>query len=203
MMTACEAQARASSSTARAYDTVSPPLPPYASGTAMPIRPSSAMRSTVSRGKRASRSMASAIGRTSFSAKSRVRSRIIVCSSVRSSSTPCFLSFLQQLLEFFGQERGDLEEGADDGVGGDLEDRRLGILVDRADHLRRAHAGQVLDGARDAEAQVELGRDRAAGLADLEAMRPPARVHRGARGADRRAHHLGKLLEDDEVLRAL
>src|SRR3979490_1820632 len=83
--------------------------------------------------------------------------------------------FLQELFELFGEERSDLEEVADDAVVGDLEDRRLGILVDRADHLRRAHAGQVLDGAGNPEAQIELGRDRAAGLADLEAMRPPAR----------------------------
>ena len=54
-----------------------------------------------------------------------------------------------------------------------------------------------------AEAQVELRRDRAAGLADLEAVRPPARVDRRARGAHRGADHLGQLLEDDEVLRAL
>ena len=41
------------------------------------------------------------------------------------------------------------------------------------------------------------------GLADLEAVRPPARVDGRARGADGAADHLGQLLEDDEVLRPL
>src|SRR6476646_5154821 len=65
-------------------------------------------------------------------------------------------SLVQEVLELLGQEGGDLEEVADDAVVGDLEDRGLRVLVDGADHLRGAHAGQVLDRARDAEAQVEL-----------------------------------------------
>src|SRR5690242_11990004 len=112
-------------------------------------------------------------------------------------------SLVQEVLELLGQEGGDLEEVADDAVVGDLEDRGLRVLVDGADHLRGAHAGQVLDRARDAEAEVELRRDGAAGLADLEAVRAPARVDRRARGADRGAEHLGQLLEDREVLGAL
>src|SRR5256886_2398987 len=112
-------------------------------------------------------------------------------------------SFFEELLELFRQLRHDLEEVADDAVVGDLEDRRLGVLVDGHDHLRRAHAGQVLDRARDAEAHIELGRDRPAGLADLEPVRAPARVHRRARGAHRGADHARHVLEDHVVLRPL
>src|SRR3990172_241312 len=183
MMAPCEAQARDTSSSATAYPTVSPPLPPQASATAMPISPSSPMRRTVSRGNRASRSMTSAMGRTSFSAKSRATVWIIFCSSV---SSTCILFpdqklFLQELFEFLLQQGRPLEEVAHDAVVGDLEDRRLRVLVDGADHLGRPHPRQVLDGARDAEAQVELRRDGAPRLADLEAVRPPPGVHRRAR----------------------
>src|ERR1700682_5359556 len=152
----------------------------------MPMRPSSPTRRTVSRGKRASRSMAEAMGRTSFSAKSRATAWIIFCSSVSSTSTmrlDCEL-FFEQLLEFLLQQGRDLEEVAHDAVVGDLEDRRLRVFVDGADHLGRPHARKVLDGARDAEAQVQLRRDGPPRLADLEAVRPPPGVHGGARGAD-------------------
>src|SRR6266508_3618625 len=80
------------------------------------------------------------------------------------------LSLLQELLELGGQERHHLEEVSNDPVVGDLEDRRLGILVHGADHFRGPHPRQVLDGARDAEPHVELGRDGASGLSDLEAL---------------------------------
>src|SRR5712691_8063675 len=195
----------------------------------MPIRPSSPMRRTVSRGKRASRSMASAIGRTSLSAKSLATAWIIFCSSVSSMCIP-FLDlelnrpqstrhsprrlprlrlvvasqleklFLKKLFEFLLQEGRDFEEVAYDAVVGDLEDRRFRILVDGADHFRRPHAREMLDGAGDAEAQVELRRDGASGLADLEPVRPPAGVHGRARGADGRADHFRERFQDDEVL---
>src|SRR5580658_408261 len=51
----------------------------------------------------------------------------------------------------------DLEQVADDAVVGDLEDRRLFILVDGDDHFRILHPGKVLDGARDADRDIELG----------------------------------------------
>src|SRR5262245_28307313 len=51
--------------------------------------------------------------------------------------------------------RHDLEQVPDDPVVGDLEDRRIGVLVDRDDRVGALHADQVLDGARDAERQVE------------------------------------------------
>src|SRR2546427_11720582 len=134
MMAACDPHAFAISSTATTYDTVSAPLPPHFSGIAMHRRPSSPMRFTVSWGMRASRSISAAMGLIAVSANSRAIAWIICCSGVRSSF---MRSFLEELLELLRQLRHDLEEVADDAVVGDLEDRRLGVLVDGHDHLRR------------------------------------------------------------------
>src|SRR5258706_16471771 len=95
--------------------------------------------------------------------------------------SPTFLS----LSDFRGQFRNDLEQISHQAVVGDLEDRRLGILVDRDDHLAVLHPGQVLDRARDADCDVELGCHDLARLAHLVVVGAVARVHRGARGADR------------------
>src|SRR5215510_904417 len=132
------------------------PLPPQRSGIAIPMSPSSPMRLTVSCGKRQSRSISAAMGRIWESANSRTVAWIICCSSVNSSRMSLGL-FVQKLLELFGQLGHDLEEIGDDPEVGDLENRRLRILVDGDDHLRRAHPGQVLDRARDAEAEIKLG----------------------------------------------
>src|SRR2546427_1765476 len=43
-------------------------------------------------------------------------------------------------------------------------------LVDRHDHLGVLHAGQVLDGARDAQGDVQLRRHDLAGLANLQVV---------------------------------
>ena len=48
-----------------------------------------------------------------------------------------------------------------------LEDRRVGIAVDGADHLRVGDAHDVLAGARDGDRQIELRGDLLAGLTDL------------------------------------
>src|SRR6187549_1686268 len=56
-----------------------------------------------------------------------------------------------------GDDRGhDLEQVADNAVVGDLEDRGVGVFVDRDDRVRTLHADEMLDGARDAERHVEL-----------------------------------------------
>src|SRR3990172_6420914 len=62
------------------------PAPPYPSGTATPISPSSAICRTSSSGKRPVSSSSAAFGSTSFWAKFRVISWIICCSSVRSKT---------------------------------------------------------------------------------------------------------------------
>ena len=71
MMTPVEAQPREISSIARAYASGSMPAPPYSSGMAMPISPSSPMAAIASAGYRCSRSISAAIGFSWASAKSR------------------------------------------------------------------------------------------------------------------------------------
>src|SRR2546426_5065489 len=202
MMTACDAHALAISSRATTYDTAPAPLPPHCSGITMPMRPSSPMPLTVSCGKRASRSMSAAIGLIWESANSRTVAWIICCSLVKSSRMGFYLLF-QELLELFRELRHDLEEVGDDPEVGDLEDRCLRVLVHGDDDFRGPHPRQVLDRARDAEAQIELRRDGPAGLADLEPVRPPAGVHRRARGAHGSADDAAQILEDHVVLRPL
>ena len=94
----------------------------------------------------------------------------------------------------------DLVDVADDRQVRVLEDRRVRILVDRDDHVRRLHADLVLDGAGDAERDVELRRHRLACLADLRRVRVPAGVDDGAGGRDRAAERPGQLLDEREVL---
>src|SRR5579862_9825099 len=78
---------RVSSSIAIAYETVSPPAPPYSSGTGSPISPSSPSWATRSYGNLASRSSSSATGATFDSANSRTVLRISSCSSESSKFT--------------------------------------------------------------------------------------------------------------------
>jgi DNA-binding CsgD family transcriptional regulator len=65
------------------------------------------------------------------------------------------------------QFRQYLEQIPDEAIVGDLEDRRLLVLVDRYDHLGLLHARQMLNGARDPDGDVQLRRDHLARLADL------------------------------------
>src|SRR3954465_3145938 len=115
-------------------------------------------------------------------------------------------------LHRLGQLGHDLVEVADDAEVGELEDRGVGVLVDRHDVVRALHADLVLDRAGDARGQVELRRDRLAGLADLSGVGPPAPVHPGAprghpappppgaRPGPRAAQRSGQLLELLEAL---
>src|SRR3954463_3795829 len=95
----------------------------------------------------------------------------------------------------------DLVQVADDAQVGELEDRRVLVLVDRDDVLRGLHADLVLDRAGDAGREVELRRDGLAGLADLRGVRVPAGVDDRARGGDRAPERAGELLERLEALR--
>src|SRR5258706_4802019 len=132
-----------------------------------------------------------------------------------SSPTTCFSTNCMSLIgatysatsfssasDFFRQLGHDLEKIAHQTVIGNLEDRRLRILVDRDDHLAVLHARQVLDGTRDADRDIELGGDDLAGLADLVIVRHEPRVDRGARSANGRAELVAECLEHLEILAA-
>ena len=113
-------------------------------------------------------------------------------------ATPVLLA----LADLLGGLRDDLEQVADHAEVGQLEDRRLGVLVDRDDRLRGLHAGPVLDGAGDAECDVQLRGDRLAGLPDLELVRVEAGVDGRAGRADGAAEQVGELLDQLEVVGA-
>src|SRR5271168_2833691 len=68
---------------------------------------------------------------------------------------------LRELGGKFGQSR--IEIG-DQAVIGDLEDRRLLVLVDGDYDLRILHPRQMLDRARDADRNIEIRRHHLAGL---------------------------------------
>src|SRR5688572_23500891 len=95
-------------------------------------------------------------------------------------------------LHGLGELGDDLVEVAHHAEVGELEDRGVRVLVDRHDVLGGLHADLVLDGAGDAGRQVELGRDRLAGLADLGGVRVPAGVHHGTGGGDCAAERAGQ-----------
>ena len=81
---------------------------------------------------------------------------------------------------------------ADDAVVGDFEDGGFGVAVDGDDGLALIHAGEVLDGAGDADGNVELGLNGLAGLADLLGVGAPAGVDDGAGGSDGSAELVGE-----------
>src|ERR1700754_2983586 len=84
-----------------------------------------------------------------------------------------------------GQLGDDLVQIADHTEVGELEDRRVRVLVDGKDVLRVLHPDLVLDRAGDAGGQVELRRDRLAGLADLGRVGVPTGVDDRAGRGDR------------------
>src|SRR5947208_1093074 len=74
---------------------------------------------------------------------------------------------LAALAQLLGQLGKRLIEVGDQAIVGDLEDRRLLILVDRHNHLGILHAGEMLDRARNADRNVQFRRHHLAGLAHL------------------------------------
>ena len=107
-------------------------------------------------------------------------------------------------LQCLGQRRNGLKEVRDEAVIRDLEDRCLGVLVDRDDDLRVLHPREMLDRAGDADGDIDFGGDDLAGLADLIIIGDIARVDRRAAGADARAELVGERFDDRvEVFRVL
>src|SRR6185295_4636512 len=116
-------------------------------------------------------------------------------SSYLRRTAPRYHWLLPPLAQRLGQLGKRLVEIGDQAIVGDLEDRRLLVLVDRHDHLGILHAGEMLDRARDADRDVELRRHHLAGLPDLPVVRRVAGVDCGARGADRGTELVGDRLD--------
>ena len=85
---------------------------------------------------------------------------------------------------------------------GEVGDGRVRVAVDGDDRRGGLHADLVLDRAADAHREVELRLDDLAGLADLLAVRDPARVDRGSRRAHGAAQGRGELLDEPEPVGA-
>jgi hypothetical protein len=94
------------------------------------------------------------------------------------------------------QFRQDDEKVPDEAIVGDLEDRRFLVLVNGNDDLRILHPGEMLDGAGDADRDVEIGGNDLAGLADLPVIRRIAGIDGGARGADGSTELVGDRQDD-------
>ncbi len=84
-----------------------------------------------------------------------------------------------------------------------MEDGGFFVFVDGDDGLRVLHARQVLDRTRDADGDVEVGRDDLTGLADLIVVGHIACVNRRSGGANRRAELVGNLFQHGEVFTVL
>src|SRR2546421_10297 len=82
-------------------------------------------------------------------------------------ATRCSSLATLALLQLLDQRREHLHRVAHDAEIRDLEDRRLGILVDRDDALGILHADLVLRRARDARSDVDVRLDGLARLPDL------------------------------------
>src|SRR5699024_3973856 len=116
------------------------------------------------------------------------------------AKSPCLRLLLLQSLDELWHNR---EQVAHDPEVSDVEDWRVAVLVDRDDGLRGLHPGEVLDRARDAQRDVELGGDRNASLPHLEIVVGVPRVHRDSGGTHRGPDLIGELLNELEpVLRA-
>src|SRR6187455_1277115 len=90
----------------------------------------------------------------------------------KSAGRTPFIGLLARPQEL-GQLRRDLCQVADHAEVREVEDRSVRVLVDRDDRAGPLHPDLVLDGAGDAERDVELRRDGLARLANLGRVRVP------------------------------
>src|SRR5688500_2103310 len=97
--------------------------------------------------------------------------------------------------ELLGQLRDDLEQVADQADVGDLEDRRVLVLVDGDDDLAVLHSGKVLDRAGDTDGDINLRSDDLAGLTDLVILGRIAGVDRDADSADSSSKLVGERVD--------
>src|ERR1700678_4215927 len=104
-------------------------------------------------------------------------------------------SLLSELADRLGQFRNRLIQIRHQAIIGDLEDRRVLILVDRDDDLGVLHAGEMLDRAGNTDRDIELRRHHLAGLSHLPVVRRISGIDRGARSTDAGAEFVGERLD--------
>src|SRR5213592_2272580 len=110
-----------------------------------------------------------------------------------------------QFSYLLGEPGNDFKEVPDNPVIRHLEDRRVFVLVDGHDDFGRAHPGEVLDRARNADRDVQGRAHRLARLSHLIRVGAPPRIDHSTRCADRGASREsgGQLLQHLEVGRFL
>src|SRR4029450_12415523 len=96
-----------------------------------------------------------------------------------------------KFVEVSRQLRQRLRESRDRPVIGELQDRRLFILVDRHNYFRILHAAEMLNRSGNPDRDVKLRCHDLAGLADLPVIGRISRVHCRARRADCRPQLIG------------
>src|SRR5215213_8018545 len=113
------------------------------------------------------------------------RSRTSLMSAMGLSTTnraefppPWAAALLAAFAQFLGEFGQRLVEIGDESIVGNLENRRLLVLVDRHDHLGILHASKMLDRARNADRDVKLRRHNLAGLPDLPVVWRITRIDR-------------------------
>src|SRR5215467_4409328 len=98
--------------------------------------------------------------------------------TIRTSASSCSRATATSfcLLQLFSQGRHDFEDVTDHAIVRDFEDGRVLVFVDGHDGARALHAHDMLDGAGDAESEIEFGCDGLAGAADLALHGQPSLV---------------------------
>src|SRR6185312_15850477 len=83
------------------------------------------------------------------------------------------------LFNFFRQRWDNIKQVSHHAVISNFKNRRFSILIDSDDRARALHSHNVLNGAADADSEIELGRNGLAGAADLPVHGKPAGVADG------------------------
>nr|GFC67327.1 hypothetical protein [Tanacetum cinerariifolium] len=113
-------------------------------------------------------------------------------------------SSLRQIKHGSGRQLGQhVEHVAHDAVVGGFEERCFGVFVDNHNYLAGVDARQVLNGARNAAGNVQIGRYRDARLAHVFVVRAPIDVRHRLRAGRGRAQRLGQVFDEVPVFGAL
>src|SRR5262249_8991977 len=125
--------------------------------------------------------------------------------TIRTSASSCSRATATSfcLMQLFGQGGHDFEDVANHAVVGDFEDRRVLVFVDGDDGARALHAHDVLDGAGNAEGEIEFRRDGLAGAAYLALHGEPSLVADRTGCRDFRAEGFGDGFGLRDVFRRL
>src|SRR5260370_7824589 len=104
-----------------------------------------------------------------------------------------------RLLDFLNERRHDVEQISDDCIIRNLEDRRLGIFVNRDDAPGTLHTNNMLDGPRDSERQIQLRSDRLSRRSDLPVHAQPSVVADRTRRRELTAQRIRQLLRPLDI----